>query len=157
MLHSLERSFHPHFEPEVPTMRSPRRTRVFTTATLFVFALAVAATATAQQPAAPAPAWKQGQPAEMATSPLAPVPAPPSPTPAAQIQLGKIKLPQGFKISVWADGMHNARQMSWGDKGTLFVGSRVAGQVYAVVDQNGKRTHKVIAKGLTQPNGMAFK
>jgi glucose/arabinose dehydrogenase len=110
-------------------------------------------TATAQQPP---PAWKQGQPASMATSPLAPIPAPPSPTPAAQIQVGKIKLPPGFTISVWADGIHNARSMAWGSRGTLFLGSRVAGQVYAVVDQAGRRQVKVLAKGLSQPSGVAF-
>ena len=44
-----------------------------------------------------------------------------------------------------------------GEKGTLFVSSRVAGQVYAVVDKGGSREVKVIAKGLTLPNGVAFK
>ena len=47
--------------------------------------------------------------------------------------------------------------MAWGDKGTLFVSSRVAGNVYAVVDQGGQREVKVIAKGLNLPNGVAFK
>src|SRR3972149_937876 len=106
---------------------------------------------------APPPAWKQGQPPEMATSPLAPIPLPPTPTPASQIPVGKIKLPPGFSISVWADGLHNARQMAWGDRGTLFVGTRVAGNVYAVVDQGGRRSVKVVAKGLSQPSGVAFK
>jgi glucose/arabinose dehydrogenase len=115
-----------------------------------VFLLAPAAHA--QQPA-----WKQGQPPEMATSPLAPIPLPPAPIPAAQIQLGQVKLPPGFRISVWADGIHNARQMAWGDKGTLFVGSRVANQVYAVVDRGARREVKVIAKGLSQPSGIAFR
>ena len=79
------------------------------------------------------------------------------PTPAAQIPVDKLKLPPGFKISVWADGIHNARTMAWGSKGTLFLGSRVAGNVYAVVDRGGTREVKVIAKGLTQPSGLAFK
>jgi glucose/arabinose dehydrogenase len=111
----------------------------------------------AQQPPAAPPAWQQGRPPEMATSPLAPVPAPPQPTPAAQIQVDKIKLPQRFKISVWADNMLNARQMAWGAKGTLFVGTRVAGNVYAVTEKGGKREAKVLLKGLTQPNGLVFK
>jgi len=106
---------------------------------------------------APPPAWKQGQPPEMASSPLAPIPLPPTPTPASQIPVGKIKLPPGFSISVWADGLHNARQMVWGARGTLFVGTRVANQVYAVVDRGGRRAVKVIAKGLAQPSGVAFK
>lgn len=137
-------------------MRTPRPARMFTSLTLLALVLVFTAVAIAQQPAAP-PAWKQGQPPEQANSPLAPIPLPPTPTPAAQIPINKVKLPPGFKISVWADGLHNARQMEWGSQGTLFVGTRVPGNVYAVVDQGGKRTVKVIAKGLTQPNGMAFK
>ena len=113
--------------------------------------------AQAQQAPAPPPAWQQGRPPAMASSPLAPVAAPPTPTPAAQIQVGQIKLPPGFKITVWADGMLNARQMAWGEKGTLFVGSRVAGSVYAVVDRGGKREVKVLLKGLAQPNGLVVK
>ena len=124
------------------------------TGTILSVALGLGALAEAQQPP---PAWQQGRPAEAATSPLAPVPAPPAPTPAAQIQIDKLKLPPGFKISVWADGINNARTMAWGSKGTLFLGSRVAGNVYAVVDRGGSREVKVIAKGLTQPSGLAFK
>jgi len=105
----------------------------------------------------PPPAWKQGQPPEMATSTLAPIPLPPAPTPAGQIPVNQIKLPPGFSISVWADGLHNARQMAWGDRGTLFVGTRVANSVYAVVDRGGRREVKGIAKGLSQPSGVAFR
>src|SRR3989475_10741157 len=47
--------------------------------------------------------------------------------------------------------------MTWGDKGTLFVSSRVAGNVYAVVDRGASREVKTIAKGLNLPNGVAFK
>jgi hypothetical protein len=55
--------------------------------------------------------------------------APPSgpPTGASEQELAalikKIKLPPGFEIEVWAPGVLAARQMAWGDKGTLFVGS----------------------------------
>jgi len=53
--------------------------------------------------------------------------APPSgpPTGASEADLAalvkKIKLPQGFKIEVWAPGVLQARQMAWGDKGTLIL------------------------------------
>jgi len=119
--------------------------------------LAFASPVAMAQQAAPPPAWKQGQSPAQANSPLAPIPAPPSPTPAANIPVSKLKLPPGFSIGVWADGISNARAMAWGSKGTLFLGSRVAGNVYAVVDQGGKRQVKVIAKGLTQPSGVAFR
>ncbi len=131
-----------------------RRIVVTSLAVALVVGLALAQLAPAQQPP---PAWKQGQPAEMANSPLAPVPLPPAPTPANQIKVDQIKLPPGFTISVWADGIPNAREMAWGSKGTLFLGSRVAGNVYAVVDRGGRREVKVIAKGLTQPSGVAFR
>ena len=109
--------------------------------------------ASAQAP----PTWKQGQPANMADSALAPIAQPPSPKAPGEIPLAKIKLPPGFKAELWAHGINNARAMTWGDKGTLFVSSRVAGNVYAVVDKGGQREVKVIAKGLNLPNGVAFK
>src|SRR6478672_13715054 len=64
--------------------------------------------------------------------------APPSgpPTGASEQELAalikKIKLPPGFEIEVWAPGVLAARQMAWGDKGTLFVGSFGLGNVYAI-------------------------
>ena len=76
------------------------------------------------------------------------------------LRLDTIKLPDGFSISIWAQGVKNARQMAIGSKGTVFVGSMQAGLVHAVVDTDGD--HKadktyVIAKGLEQPSGVAFK
>jgi glucose/arabinose dehydrogenase len=108
------------------------------------------------QPQAP-PSWKQGQPSSMADSALAPIAQPPAPKAASEIPVDKIKVPPGFKVELWASGINNARVMTWGEKGTLFVSSRVAGQVYAVVDKGGTREVKVIAKGLNLPNGVAFK
>lgn len=110
--------------------------------------------AQAQQPP---PAWKQGQPAELATSPLSPHAQPPAPKAPGEIPVDKLKVPSGFKVALWASGLPNARVMTWGDKGTLFVSSRVAGNVYAVLDKGGSREVKTIAKGLNLPNGIAFK
>jgi glucose/arabinose dehydrogenase len=103
------------------------------------------------------PPWKQGQPPEMANSPLAPEAQPPAPKAPGEIPIDKIKLPPGFKASLWAHGISNARAMTWGDKGTLFVSSRVAGNVYAVVDKGTAREVKTLYKGLNLPNGVAFK
>ena len=47
--------------------------------------------------------------------------------------------------------------MVMGDKGTMFMGTRVIGRVYAITDKDGKREAKVLLQGLTQPNGLAFK
>ncbi|MFN2456587.1 MAG: sorbosone dehydrogenase family protein [Chitinophagaceae bacterium] len=73
--------------------------------------------------------------------------------------LDKIKLPPGFRISVFAE-VPNARSMCWGSGGTLFVGNRSGNKVYAVVDadKNGVAENVyTIASGLTSPNGVAFK
>jgi glucose/arabinose dehydrogenase len=120
-----------------------------------VVALVLVPFAGAQQ--APPPTWKQGQPPEMANSPLAPHAQPPAPKAPGEMPVNKIRVPQGFKVELWAHGISNARAMTWGDKGTLFVSSRVAGNVYAIVDRGNSREVKTIAKGLTQPNGVAFK
>src|SRR5438270_12801355 len=87
--------------------------------------------------------------------------APPSgpPTGASDAELAnivkKIKLPAGFKMEVYASGVLAARQMAWGDKGTLFVGSFGLGNVYAIKDNNGKKEVKTILKGLNMPTGLA--
>jgi glucose/arabinose dehydrogenase len=71
--------------------------------------------------------------------------------------LKHIKLPPGFKIELWAR-VPAARQMAWGDKGTLFVGSWFGvGKVFAVTDKGGKRDVKTVIKGLTVPTGVAFR
>lgn len=72
----------------------------------------------------------------------------------AAVQLDKIKLPPGFTISVFAKDIDGARSMTWGKNGTLFVGSRNSGKVYAV-DPAGKVY--VIAEKLNSPNGVAFR
>src|SRR2546428_12540681 len=74
---------------------------------------------------AKAPPWKQGMPPALADSPLAPIPQPPAPKAPGEIPVEKIKVPPGFKVSLWAHGINNARAMTWGDKGTLSVSSRV--------------------------------
>jgi len=77
-------------------------------------------------------------------------------TPREKIQLDKIKVPAGFKVELWAHGIPGARMMTRGDKGTIFVGTRVIGKVYAVTDKGGERSVKTIVDGQKQPNGLAF-
>ncbi len=75
-------------------------------------------------------------------------------------KIGEIALPEGFGISVFAEGVTNARAMCWGDNGTLFVGSRSEGVVHALRDNNGDGKadeHTVIAQDLNMPVGVAFK
>ncbi|WP_345316971.1 PQQ-dependent sugar dehydrogenase [Ferrimonas gelatinilytica] len=68
------------------------------------------------------------------------------------------KVPEGFSLSLYVDGVDNARQMAWGDLGTLFVGSRRAGNVYAIRHDGGQPGEvQVLAKQLIQPSGLAFR
>jgi glucose/arabinose dehydrogenase len=123
-------------------------------------ALAVAAlmvVSSFAQAQTPAPSWAQGRPPDRESSPLKPHAPRPTPTPGKEIPLSKVKLPPGFKIELWAEGVANARSLALGSKGTVFVGTRQRGDVYAVVDRGGSREVKTIAKGLNTPNGVAFK
>ncbi|HEX2056132.1 MAG TPA: PQQ-dependent sugar dehydrogenase [Nitrospiraceae bacterium] len=79
---------------------------------------------------------------------------------AGPLSLDQIKLPPGFSISLYTSEVPNARGMVLGSNGTLFVGSKKEGRVYAVVgDGKDHRTTRVytIAKGLNMPVGVAFK
>jgi len=87
---------------------------------------------------------------------LAPVAPPPLPTPAEQLPVAKLKVPQGFKIELYAAGVDNARTLRQGDNGTVFVSSRIKDKIHAIVDKNGKREVKVIASGLHRPNGIVL-
>lgn len=76
------------------------------------------------------------------------------------IPLERIKLPPGFKIAIFATDIPNARSMVMSPDGILFVGTRRAGKVYAVLDRNADhRADEVVtmAKNLNMPNGVAFK
>jgi len=89
------------------------------------------------------------------------VAARPAPTaPAADANLAKIKLPAGFRISYFAQGVSGARELAVGADGTVYVGSKEQGKVYALPDKNhdGKADEViVIAKGLNSPNGVALR
>lgn len=77
-----------------------------------------------------------------------------------ELPLEKIALPPGFTIDLFAKDVPNARSMTLGEKGTLFVGTRKAGKVYAIRDLDGDgRADGVltIAGGLNMPNGVAFR
>lgn len=76
------------------------------------------------------------------------------------LPIEKLQLPKGFEISVFATDVENARQLAWGDQGTIFAGSRAPGLVHAIIDSNndGKADEVIkIANGLTMPSGIAFK
>lgn len=74
--------------------------------------------------------------------------------------LSKIQLPPGFSISLYASDLKNARSMAIAPDGTIFVGTRTEGSVYAIkdTDKDGLADKKwVLSKSLNMPNGVAFK
>ncbi len=80
--------------------------------------------------------------------------------PGSKLPLDKIKLPPGFHIGVFAEGLNNARSLCLSPAGTLFVSTRDAGNVYALRDTNRDfRADQVLtlAKDLHMPNGVAFR
>jgi glucose/arabinose dehydrogenase len=77
-----------------------------------------------------------------------------------ELPLHTIKLPPGFTIGVYADNVPNARSMALGPQGTLFVGTRTEGKVYAIIDRNQDHAADeviTLAHGLNMPNGVAFR
>jgi glucose/arabinose dehydrogenase len=111
----------------------------------------------AQQPA-PLPPGSPliGRPDTEAAKKLAPIAPPPIPTAADKLPLDKLKAPKGFTIDVYASGVDNARTLRLGDKGTVFVSSRIKDKIHAIVDKGGTREVKVIASGLHRPNGIVL-
>ena len=99
-------------------------------------------------PASPPAAVPMAAPAPAPAPMAAPAAAPAAPAAAA--------LPPGFNIEVYASGIANARSLRVGDKGTVFVGTRLGNKVTAVVKKDGKTENKIIAEGLYRPNGLAY-
>jgi glucose/arabinose dehydrogenase len=111
----------------------------------------------AAQPPGFSPMDKSNPKASKQDQGLKPHATPSTVTPADKLPLDKIRLPAGFKAEIWSTGHPGGRTMVRGTKGTIFMGSRIIGRVYAIVDKDGKREVKTLLTGLTQPNGLAFK
>jgi glucose/arabinose dehydrogenase len=80
--------------------------------------------------------------------------------PVSSLMLDNISLPPGFVIKVFASDVPNARQIAIGPKGVVFVGSRDAGNVYRVQDNDGDfiaDETTVIASQLFMPSGVAYR
>lgn len=138
------------------THRFVQRTSAVLTA-LGLGALSAHSIAQSAPAPAPAPAWKQGMPANMADSKLAPLAGKMTVTPAADIPIQNLKLPAGFQIEIWATGMPGARAMARGDDGRIYIGTRAIGRVYEVTDTGNERTSRVVVDKLVQPAGVAFR
>ncbi|PHZ86424.1 PQQ-dependent sugar dehydrogenase [Paremcibacter congregatus] len=78
---------------------------------------------------------------------------------AADLPLDKLRLPPGFSISIYAE-VDNARQMAMGKDGTVYVGSRRAGKVYALLNPGHAPAAQqvvVLDQGLSMPSGVAYR
>lgn len=68
-----------------------------------------------------------------------------------------LRVPPGFRADILVENVPNARSMALGEGGTLFVGTRSGGTVYAVRDAlGGNPTVLKFAEGLSMPNGIAL-
>lgn len=76
------------------------------------------------------------------------------------LPLQKLRMPPGFKISVYASGVRGARSMVLSPRGTLYVGTREEGSLYAIPDaDHNKKGDYVVTLGtkMFHPNGVDFK
>ena len=142
-------------------------TRTLLLAGTFAAVIGIAGPVSAQQPppaapvaapAAPLPPGSPmiGRPESEGAMKLAPVAPPVLPVPGDKLDLSKLKLPKGFKIELYAAGVDNARTLRQGDKGTVFVSSRIKDKIHAIVEKDGKREVKVLYSGLYRPNGIVL-
>jgi len=73
--------------------------------------------------------------------------------------LDRVILPDGFEIDVYIEGVPSARQLALGPGGTVFVGTRRGGKIYAVTDADkdgrAEQIH-VIDRNLQRPTGVAI-
>jgi hypothetical protein len=76
--------------------------------------------------------------------------------PPSDLPLERVQLPPGFGIELVAR-VPNARGMTWGERGTLFVGSAAAGKVYALTLTERDASVRVVASDLREPAGVAFR
>ena len=74
------------------------------------------------------------------------------------LPLDKLKLPPGFSISLYAEAP-GARSLTLGKEGIVYVGTRDAGKVYALIpNKNHTRAEKIVVIGsnMEMPNGVAY-
>ena len=125
-------------------------------AAVALLAFAAFGSAHAQDKPKPPPPGGEGKPAAMANSPLKPHAGRMTETPRSEIPIDKINVPKGFTVEIWATGIPGGRAMARGDKGKIYLGTRIIGRVYEVTDEGDRRTSRVVVDKLTQPAGVAF-
>lgn len=80
-------------------------------------------------------------------------------SPATDRVLANVRLPPGFEIELYTDGVEGARSLALGKNGTVYVGTTRLGVVYAVTPPVAGATARVrtIVRDLNAPNGVAYR
>ena len=73
-------------------------------------------------------------------------------------KIAALSLPEGFTLTLVSDQVPGARQMALSPEGILYVGTRKAGKVYAVLPSTPDKHPEVvvIAEDLTSPSGLVW-
>ena len=72
---------------------------------------------------------------------------------------GKLRVPEGFEIGIYADGVKGARFMALGPDGVVYLSQPKSGRVVALYDEDGDgrvESKETIVEGLKRPHGIAF-
>lgn len=77
-----------------------------------------------------------------------------------ELPIDKIKVPEGFRIDVYAENVENARSICLSPSGILYVGNRGGDKVLALQDLDGdgiaEKQYELYTDG-NMPNGVAYK
>lgn len=74
-------------------------------------------------------------------------------------RLSEIKVPEGFSVTVFAEGLKTVRAMAYSPEGIIYAGSNDEGALYALPDKDHDGvadTVYTIASGLNMPVGVAW-
>jgi glucose/arabinose dehydrogenase len=98
-------------------------------------------------------------PSPTAASTATPVPTEAAPPTAVAPPPNAIRLPEGFGISVYAEGLRGPRMMARGPAGALYVAERGAGRIVRLPDRDADGLSdgiEVVAGDLNAPSSLAF-
>ena len=85
---------------------------------------------------------------------------PPSSKPMVAVLDGQLRVPEGFKVAVFADSVSRARWMALGPDGAVYVTSRTRNYVLRLADTNNDGradTRDTVVRGVEGAHGMAFR